>query len=152
MPSGAFKNKIRIRANGILIKEDALLMVQLHSPVSDELVWMPPGGGVGFGESMEACLQREFIEETGLEVSVDRLAFVNELVKPPFHALECYFRVTLQGGTLALGRDPELPDDEQLLQDVQWIPCADLPGMNTAPRKLAVWLDESAGSRPGFYS
>lgn len=151
MPSGAFENRIRIRVNGILTKEDSLLMVQLRSPVNDKLIWMPPGGGVEFGESMRECLCREFSEETGLEIAVENLAFINELVEPPFHAVECYFLVRREGGSLALGTDPELPDDQQLLKDLKWIPFGRLAAMRIVPPQLSSWLEES-GRPPVFYS
>jgi len=35
--------------------------------------WWLPGGGVDFGESPTEALEREFLEETGLAVSVGRL-------------------------------------------------------------------------------
>jgi 8-oxo-dGTP diphosphatase len=95
-----FKDKVRLRVNGILQHDDAVLLVRLQSPVTDELVWMPPGGGVEFGESMTDALKREFCEETGLQVRVATLAFVNELIEPPFHAVEFYFNVHRAAGDL----------------------------------------------------
>jgi len=54
---------VRVRVNGILVKDDALLLVQLKSPLEDQLIWMPPGGGVRFGESLESAAKREIAEE-----------------------------------------------------------------------------------------
>ncbi|MDZ7689989.1 MAG: NUDIX domain-containing protein [Balneolaceae bacterium] len=72
MPNSTYKGRIRIRVNGLLVKDNALLMVRMRSPVTNQQVWMPPGGGLQFKESMEACLKREFLEETGLQVEVRR--------------------------------------------------------------------------------
>ena len=142
MPSEAFKNKIRIRVNGILQDDNAVLLVQLKSPVSNELVWMPPGGGLEFGETMTECLQREFKEETGLRVDVGSLCFMNELVKPPFHAVEFYFSVQQAGGSLQKGSDPELSIDDQLLEEVRWISIEKLNEMNVVPDRLMTWLQD----------
>jgi 8-oxo-dGTP diphosphatase len=136
MLDDVFKNRIRLRVNGILQEDESVLLIQLRSPVNDVLIWMPPGGGLQFGETMEAGLQREFLEEAGLNIEVGTLALVNELVKPPFHAVELYFFVQKMGGALQMGADPELPDDEQLLKDLQWMSVDRLNEMHIVPEQL----------------
>lgn len=60
---------------GVLIKDNKLLMIQR----SDEelpnahLKWEFPGGKCNFGETPQAALKREFLEETGIEVDVKEL-------------------------------------------------------------------------------
>ena len=137
MASHPYHGKVRIRVNGLLMKDDAVLLVQMHSPVTGELIWTPPGGGLKFGGTLKAGLRREFLEETGLEVGVNSLKFINELVEPPFHAVEFYFSVSLTGGILKLGSDPEHQPDEQYLRDVQWIGLDKIDQVNLAPSGLA---------------
>lgn len=140
MSGDIYKNKTRIRVNGLLIDDESILLAQIKSPVNDSLVWMPPGGGLHFGESMKECLKREFKEETGLEINVNSLIAVNELVKPPFHAVEFYFAVKKMGGYLQLGNDPEHNENEQILKDVKWILLEELEAMNIAPEPLLQWI------------
>jgi 8-oxo-dGTP diphosphatase len=140
MSGDIYKNKTRIRVNGLLIEGESILLVQIKSPVNNELVWMPPGGGLQFGESMIDCLCREFNEETGLKISIGSLVALNELVTPPFHAVECYFMVKKESGTMQLGQDPEHKKDEQVLRDLQWIPLKALNKMSTAPKSLEEWI------------
>ncbi|MDZ7756151.1 NUDIX domain-containing protein [Rhodohalobacter sp.] len=52
-----------------MIDENKLLLIELLSPVTNSCVWLPPGGEVNFGETLEEALIREFQEETGLRVS-----------------------------------------------------------------------------------
>ena len=118
------------------MKSDAILLAQVHSPVTDELVWMPPGGGLEFGESMADCLQREFQEETNLNIEVGQFIHINELVSPPYHAIECYFEVEKASGELALGKDPELPEEKQLLHDLRWISFSELDQISFVPQNL----------------
>ena len=48
--------------------------------------WGVPGGKVEYGETLEAALKREFLEEVGLELSGVRFAQVQEAVNSPeFH-------------------------------------------------------------------
>lgn len=132
----SFRNKLRIRICGLLVEEDAILLAHIHSPVTDRLVWTPPGGGLKFGEHMQGCLEREFNEETNLQIDVHSLLHVNELVESPFHALELYFEVTKQAGKVELGNDPELSWDQQLLHDLKWVPFAELKNISFAPENL----------------
>lgn len=146
MPGKAYRNRVRIRVNGLLVENNRVLLAQIHSPVTDELIWTPPGGGLEFGETLEACLEREFLEETGLEVTVQDLRFVNELLKPPFHAIGFYFDATRRGGILKQGSDPEHGEANQLLKDVQWIDLDNLDPINLAPPELKLLLTgKSAG-------
>lgn len=132
-----YSHRLRIRVCGLLFKHDSLLLVQLKSPVTDSLIWTPPGGGLEFGETMHECLKREFVEETGLKIEVNHLVHVNEMIREPFHAIEFYFSVTQTGGSLAAGRDPELSDEEQLFRDIKWKPVKDIRNLRFAPESLA---------------
>ena len=132
-----YGERIRVRVNGILIEKSSVLLAQIQSPVSGELIWTPPGGGLEFGETLEHCLKREFLEETGLRIKVSELVYINELVKSPFHAIELYFSVTKAGGTLTLGTDPEHHPGEQYLQDVKWISLDEIDTVNLAPAGLS---------------
>lgn len=132
----SFRDKLRVRVCGILIQDDAILLAQIHSPVVDDLVWTPPGGGLQFGEHMKDCLKREFSEETNLEVAVRDLVHINELVEDRFHAVEFYFEVTGLTGEPKKGRDPELSWEKQLLHDLKWIPLSRLKEITFAPENL----------------
>ena len=134
--SSSLHDKLRVRVCGLLVENESILLAQLHSPVVDKLVWTPPGGGLQFGEEMEACLQREFTEETKLEVQTGNLLHVNQLINLPFHTIEFYFEVQKTGGELELGRDPELSWDHQLLNDLQWIKISKLSQVDFVPASL----------------
>jgi 8-oxo-dGTP pyrophosphatase MutT (NUDIX family) len=62
-------SKLNIRIYGILIDNNSRVLV------SDEYIrggyfTKFPGGGLEFGEGTRDCLKREFMEETGLEVTI----------------------------------------------------------------------------------
>ncbi len=114
-----FGNKLRVRTCGILVEDDKLLLIKHHALGDREFLLCPPGGGVDFGESLHDSLVREFKEETGLDISVKKLLFVNEYIEVPLHAIEFFFEVEKIGGTLSLGTDPEL-DDRQIITAIDW--------------------------------
>lgn len=137
-----FSNKVRVRVCGLLLREEEILLAQIHSPVTNNLVWTPPGGGLQFGEPVEECLKREFKEETNLSIEVGDLIHVNELVRKPYHAIECYFEVKQAGGKEKLGKDPELSWDRQLLHDLQWIPIKELTKIDFVPEVLLAKIQD----------
>lgn len=69
-----------VRVYGILIRDSHLL-------VTDEVVQGShytklPGGGLEFGEGTIDCLKREFFEEMGIEVEVDRHFYTTDFFVP----------------------------------------------------------------------
>jgi 8-oxo-dGTP diphosphatase len=116
-----FGNKLRIRVCGICIEENKILLIRHHSIGKSNELWTPPGGGMNYGESAENALIREFIEETGLHVSVEKFLCVNEYLTPPLHAIELFFIVKKTGGSLQTGIDPELHADRQIITKIEWL-------------------------------
>ena len=110
-----YGNRLRVRVCGLCWEGDSLLLAN-HSAVGSNDLWLPPGGGLEYGETIEKALKREFLEETGLEVSQLDFAFGCEFIKEPLHALELFFNVVKNGGTLKTGYDPEL----QIIQGVRF--------------------------------
>lgn len=124
---------MRVRVNGLLVREQSLLLVKIESPVTKNVIWIPPGGGLEYGETMEQCLVREFKEETGLDVEAGHLRYINEMVKPPYHAIEFFFNVKEIGGKLELGSDPEHSDQNQILKNVRFISFDEFAGYDIFP-------------------
>lgn len=92
-------------------------------------LWMPPGGGMEFGQSAPENLEREFLEETGLIVKTGPLLFVYEYIHTPLHAVELFFRVTVTGGDLKRGHDPELEEHQQLIQEVRFMDTEEIKAL-----------------------
>jgi 8-oxo-dGTP diphosphatase len=75
-----YGNKVRVRACGIVIRDNSLLMVN-HLGLTKGNFWCPPGGGVEFGQSVEDTLIKEFLEETGLNIRCGQFLFGCEYIK-----------------------------------------------------------------------
>lgn len=114
-----YGNQIRVRVCGICIENDKILLIK-HTGLGNGYLWAPPGGGLKFGEALHACLIREFLEETGLTITVEKFLFLNEFIQPPLHAVELFYAVKIVGGNLKLGSDPEMAVDKQILTDIRF--------------------------------
>ncbi len=122
-----FGGKLRTRVCGVCTDGNKILLVKHISmknsgkPDIISFFYAPPGGGMELGENAIECLKREFLEETGLEITVGKMLFVNEYLSLPLHAIEIYFDVKIIGGKLTTGYDPELSKDNQLIQEVLFL-------------------------------
>ena len=66
---------INIRVGAIILKDGKFLMVGDH--IRPEYLYSV-GGRIKFGETAEEAVIREVYEETGVQMEVDRLGFINE--------------------------------------------------------------------------
>ncbi len=106
--------------------------------------WLLPGGGSEPGESAEETVYREMLEETMLDVRIERLL----LDRPP-HPSDSgpYKRVltylcTPLGGEAAPGVEPENPPEEWVILDVGWFDLRDEDDWGEAILKDLITYDQ----------
>lgn len=76
--------KIVVALKGIVQNNKKILIVKRHD--KDEQgagTWEFPGGKLEFGEGFSDCLEREFLEEVGLNISVDELLYATNFKTDP---------------------------------------------------------------------
>jgi len=141
----------RLRVCGIFIQEGSVLLVKHRRFASSthfpEESWILPGGGVHYGESLTAALEREVLEETGYTCEVGRVAFIKELIFPfdspkenaVHHSVSICFYGKITSGSLTTGRDPEF-GDHQLIIETKWIPLNALDDYLLYPPFLSSFL------------
>lgn len=125
-----YSGKLRVRVSGICIENNALLLIR-HEGIGEKgTLWIPPGGGVDFGENSDIALQREFKEEANVDINVDRLLFVNEFMNNRLHAVELFFLVSIRNGRPALGHDPEFSVSDQMIKEIRFVTFEELRVMD----------------------
>lgn len=62
-----------VSAAGVIVNREGNILVIKRR---DNGEWQPPGGVLELAETIEEGLRREILEETGIEVSIDRLTGV----------------------------------------------------------------------------
>jgi ADP-ribose pyrophosphatase YjhB (NUDIX family) len=89
-----------ISAGAIVLREGQLLLVHHRADSYD--FWVPPGGRLRGEESIFDCAARETLEETGLQITPERVLYIEEFVQPELHF--CKFWVIAQdaGGRLSV--------------------------------------------------
>jgi 8-oxo-dGTP diphosphatase len=121
-----YGNQLRIRVCGICLQDGKILLIN-HSGLNESNeFWSPPGGGLQFGETIEECLKREFLEETNTTISVGKFLIVNEFIKETLHAIELFYEVKIESGNVKKGYDPEMKD--QIIKDIQWLSFEEILG------------------------
>ena len=102
LDAASSKAQFRIGVFGIII-EDGNVLLGLRRDID---WWNLPGGGMELGETVDEALQREVLEETGLQVRVGRLVGVYS--KPQKQEMVLTFLCQIAGG--------ELTETEELLE------------------------------------
>jgi 8-oxo-dGTP diphosphatase len=131
-----FGGHLRVRVNALIVSDSRLLLVQVASPATGKTFWMPPGGGVQFGEKLNDALVREVKEETGLVIEPHKPRYVTEYIRHPYHAVEFYYSCRVTGGELAMGTDPELEADRQIIRNIRWTKLSGLAETELYPAFL----------------
>ena len=117
-----------VRVCGLHLTKNGILLLKHQGIGGGDFLWAPPGGGIDQNENAKTALVREFKEETNLDVEIGDYCFTNEYQDTQVHAIELFFEVKVTGGTLALGRDPELV--EQILSDARYMPYKEINLLN----------------------
>jgi ADP-ribose pyrophosphatase YjhB (NUDIX family) len=129
----------RVAAYGVARRGDEVLLVRASSSTGVPATWWLPGGGLRFGESPGECLEREFMEETGLGARVrgvlDVVSDVAVLVREPvrLHSIRLIYEVDVEPGS-------SRPEADGSTDAVRWVRYGDLEALPLIPwlRDLAV--------------
>ena len=126
-----------VRVYGILIDQYQRLLVT-DEFIRGAYITKLPGGGLEFGEGTRDCLQREFREETGLEVSIGEHFYTTDFFQiSAFNhkdqIISIYYRVhaantaTLPTSDIPFSFQPEQINDPNGEAEVfRWIPLESL--------------------------
>ena len=132
-----------ISAAALIVQHKRLLLVN-HKKSGQYDFWLPPGGKLQGQESIFDCALRETLEETGLSVELDRIAYIAEYTEPDYHFCKFFIHCKKFAGTLTLtNREPE----ETFLVDARFFAQTDLQGLEVRPAILQdrFWDDLEAG-------
>ncbi|ESQ28386.1 hypothetical protein EUTSA_v10019297mg [Eutrema salsugineum] len=90
----------RVAVVVFLLKGNSVLLGRRRSSIGDSTFALP-GGHLEFGESFEGCAARELMEETGIEIEIEKmklLTVTNNVFKEapkPSHYVTVFMRATV---------------------------------------------------------
>ena len=123
-----------VGVGAVILDRDRVLLVRRgNEPLKGE--WSLPGGAVETGETLEAAIAREVLEETGLEVEVGPMIDVLDRIRNDadgrvrYHYVLIDFVCRPTGGTLCCATDAA---------DATWARVADLDQFGLAEATLAM--------------
>lgn len=94
------------RYQAAIVKDGHILLIQHRVEDSEHLYWVIPGGGIEAGESEVACVARESLEETNLEVEVLELLLDEPHQGTVYERTKTYLCRVVSGEATA-GYEPE---------------------------------------------
>lgn len=104
------------------------------------LKWEFPGGKVDHGESTEECLQREIVEELGIQVGIEKRLPSTTHDYPTFSVTLYPFVCSIESGEIVLHEHAT----------VTWLPPDDLHTLDWAEADLPVIESYRAERRAGL--
>lgn len=133
----------RISAGALVEHEGRLLLVHLYRPGHYDF-WVAPGGGVNGQESLQAAAVREVREESGLDVEVTKLLYIDELFNANCRFVKFWFAGRLVGGSLDVSH-PEAR--AETIVEAAWLGPEELRDRQVFPSPLAgrYWSDRAKG-------
>lgn len=130
----------RYRTGAFILKDDKMLFVKSKFGGYFYMI----GGGVSLGETSVDCIEREILEETGINAKVERLAVVTEnffkgkggiLEGLDCHTIEFYYLVKVIDDSNVFSKTD---DGEELV----WIPIAEIKKSFFKPSFIPEKIDE----------
>lgn len=145
----------RVRAATLVLRPAAhpqeILLVKHRSRSSGNIIWLPPGGGLeAEDDSIFACARRETKEESGLDVTASRIAYVHEFrdeVKQIQH-VAFYMVADSVSGKVSLDHLPSDATDALSIVEATWIARSAVAELKIYPEYLktaAFWQDAADG-------
>lgn len=137
------RHSVSGRACAAVLRDSAILMV--HHLHDGRDYWTLPGGVIEPGESAEVASVRELFEETGLRGAPERRLYTRDYERRGGGRVHetCILVRVGDEQRAALGSDPEMAADAQILVGVAWRPLA-LLTEDPQVRRLVKGLTELA--------
>jgi mutator protein MutT len=135
MPMRRFPERPIVGVGAVVVNDDGrvLLVKRAHEPLKGE--WSLPGGGVEVGETLDAAVARELLEETGLTVKVGPVVEVlDRIERAPDGQIEYHFVIIdylcrAIDGRLVCGSDAD---------DAQWVAVNQLTAFHVRENAIQV--------------
>ncbi len=134
MSENEYPDKPRVAIGGIVFKDSRVLLVRRGKPPA-EGEWAIPGGSVNLGETLQQAVERELLEETGVTVKANELAYVFDVIFRDHEGRVRFHYVIIDWLADYIDGQPRAGDD---VSDVRWVAPDETTGLriNASTRDL----------------
>ncbi len=125
------------RVRAVIYQDKKVLLLKRIKP--EGTFWVFPGGAIEPHESPTEAVQRECLEELGVQVEVGDLFMERVSNKPQTRGQkELYYLGTVVGGELGTGRGPEYQPNSHYIghHEPEWVASSMLGQLDVKPRKV----------------
>lgn len=135
--------KHRISAGAIVEHEGRILLVRYRALGGVDF-WVGPGGGAEGTEDLPSTARREAKEETGLDVHIDRMLYVEEFHDTTTRFCKIWFAASVMGNAVPR---PTPEAAAEGIVEVAWLSRAEIGARIVFPAVLGgqYWDDRAAG-------
>ncbi len=149
------EGKFVYRAASVVRRGDEVLLHQFEG----QEFWCMPGGRMEMNEPARECVRREMIEEMDLpedtDINVGELLYIIENLYTyqglRHHEIGLYFAATMPADLSQMHEQKFIGhewDNSELY--FEWIPVADLPGLDLRPAVLRTLLQQPPTGQPQY--
>jgi 8-oxo-dGTP pyrophosphatase MutT (NUDIX family) len=141
----------RVRAAGLILEQERILLVRHRTPGTERDWWIPPGGGLAPEDTgVLETARREVFEETGLTATGGHVAYVNEWrqTSTGIHHVEFFVAIDGFSGEPTLQHVRQDEPEAAYIKELGWIARAQLDGRIVYPAWLRTpwfWEDAARG-------
>jgi 8-oxo-dGTP diphosphatase len=122
MARSEYPDAPRVAVGGVVIRgEEVLLVLRGNPPAPGQ--WAIPGGSVHLGETLQAAVERELLEETGVTVRAGEPVYVLESIVPGDGGRPRYHYVIVDLLASYVSGEPTAGDDAR---EARWVHARDL--------------------------
>jgi 8-oxo-dGTP pyrophosphatase MutT (NUDIX family) len=111
--------KRNARYQAAIIRDHHILLLKISD--RGNRFWLIPGGGKEEGETDEECVRREALEETHLQVAVDRLILSEPSPNDSTAKDHRTYLCRIIDGEASPGIEPEAGDRDQPIKGLAWL-------------------------------
>lgn len=131
---------VRVRVSGFARRGAAFLAVQHEK--DGRRYYMLPGGGLDAGERLQPCLERELVEELGVQARAGEMLLACDTIAPDRsrHILHLVLSMQVDGEPRATGEDARVVG-------AAWLTRADLDTVTFYP-DIADWIRAALDGAP----
>jgi len=140
--AAAASDTTRVRVAAFIVLDGRVVLVRHRN--RDSVYHLLPGGGVDYRETLADALTREVREETGLDVEIGALLFVNDTIDPngTRHVVNLTFAANVVGGHVT-----DSPDDSRI-EAVDLVRPESLSDLDLRPPMADALEAHASGSEP----